>query len=176
MFCDTFSVIGHWLFNERRKKRRAYIYKLEINIYSKNHIFFLKRNSSFDNNITMNDDYYLPHGPLHEHNRMISETASSSSDYLSYSLPEFHTEKTPKKNNGRFKQQHHRARTSSTKTKSQITEKEAKEAIIRGLVTETNDIDITKLSGKDKYFILNYFHKYIIRYINIISTRSTIWC
>jgi hypothetical protein len=97
----------------------------------------------------MNDDYYLPHGPLHEHNRMITETATSSSDYLSYSLPEFYTEKTPKKNYGKLKQQtHHRSKTCSSKTKTQITEKEAKDAIMRGLVTETDDIDITKLSGK----------------------------
>jgi hypothetical protein len=100
----------------------------------------------------MHDDYYLPHGPLHEHNRMVSEAASSSSDYLSYSLPEFQTEKTPKKNNGKFKQQHHhRGKTSLAKTKTQVTEKEAKEAIMRGLVTETDDIDVTKLSGKNSY-------------------------
>jgi len=100
----------------------------------------------------MDDDYYLPHGPLHEHNRMISETASSSSDYLSYSLPEFHTEKTPKKNNGKIRQQqHHRSKTCLSKTKTQITEKEAKDAIMKGLVTETDDIDITKLSGKYKF-------------------------
>ena len=101
----------------------------------------------------MDEDYYLPHGPLHEHNRMISEAASSSTDYLSYSLPEFHTEKTPKKTNGKSKQQHHRAKTCFSKTKSQITEKEAKHAIMSGLVTETNDIDISKLSGKDKSLI-----------------------
>ena len=108
----------------------------------------------------MDDDYYLPHGPLHEHNRMISETAASSSDYLSYSLPEFHTEKTPKKNNGKFKQQHHRAKTSSSKTKTQITEKEAKDAIMRGLVTDTNDIDVTKLSGIDQLLIPIFIKKY----------------
>jgi len=101
----------------------------------------------------MDDEYYLTHGPLHEHNRMIPETATSSSDYLSYSLPEFHTEKTPKKNNGRMRQQqqHHRSKTYSSKTKTQITEKEAKDAIMKGLVTETHDIDITKLSGKNKF-------------------------
>jgi hypothetical protein len=96
----------------------------------------------------MDDDYYLLHGPLHEHNRMISEMASSSSNYLSHSLPEFHTEKTPKKNNGKLRQQHHhRSKTCFSKTKTQITEKDAKEAIINGLVTETNNVDITKLSG-----------------------------
>jgi hypothetical protein len=123
----------------------------------------------------MDDDYYLPHGPLHEHHRMISEIASSSSDYLSYSLPEFHTDKTPKKNNGKIKQQHrHRAKTCLPKAKTQITEKEAKEAIMRGLVTDTNDI--TKLSGKDKLIhIFINTRKYNLRYINIISTRSTFW-
>ncbi|CAF3705145.1 unnamed protein product [Rotaria sordida] len=99
----------------------------------------------------MNDDYYLSHGPLHEHNRIIPEITSSSTNYLSYSLPEFHSEKTPKKTNGKLKQQqqqqHHRAKTNLSKTKTQITEKEAKEAIMKGLVTETGDIDITKLSG-----------------------------
>jgi hypothetical protein len=124
----------------------------------------------------MDDDYYLPHGPLHEHNRMVSEIASSSSDYLSYSLPDFHTEKTPKKTNGKSKQ-HHRAKTCLSKTKTQITEKEAKDAIMRGLITDTDDIDITKLSGKDKviYILINSI-KYNLRYINIISTRSTFWC
>jgi len=126
----------------------------------------------------MDDDYYLPHGPLHEHNRMIPDIASSSSDYLSYSLPEFHTEKTPKKTNGsKSKSQHYRAKCSLSKTKTQITEKEAKEAIMKGLVTETNDIDITKLSGKDKYIhLLINSRKFNLRYINIISTRSTFWC
>jgi hypothetical protein len=95
----------------------------------------------------MDDDYYRTHGPLHEHNRMISEAASSSSDYLSYSLPEFHTEKIPKKNNGKIRQQHHRSKTCFSKTKTQITEEDAKDAIRNGLVTETHDIDITKLSG-----------------------------
>ncbi|CAF2324743.1 unnamed protein product [Rotaria sp. Silwood2] len=95
----------------------------------------------------MNDDYYLSHGPLHEHNRIIPEITSSSPNYLSYSLPEFHTEKTQKKSNGKSKQQHHRSKTNLSKIKTQITEKEAKEAIMRGLVTETDDIDITKLSG-----------------------------
>lgn len=104
----------------------------------------------------MNDDYYLPHGPLHEQNRMIPETATSSSDYLSYSLPEFHSEKAPKKNISKMRQQqqhhHHRSKSYLSKTKTQITEKEAKDAIIRGLVTETDDIDITKLSGKIQFF------------------------
>ncbi|UJR33298.1 hypothetical protein I4U23_020749 [Adineta vaga] len=97
----------------------------------------------------MDDDYYLLHGPLHEQNRLISETPTSSSDYLSYSLPDFHhTEKISKKNHGKFKQQHnHRSKTSLSKNKTQITEKEAKEAIMRGLVTETDDVDISKLSG-----------------------------
>ncbi|CAF0871550.1 unnamed protein product [Adineta steineri] len=101
----------------------------------------------------MDNDYYISHGSLHEQNRMISETISSSSDYLSYSLPEFHTEKTPKKLNGKLKQQqqqqqqHHRIKTGLSKSKTQITEKEAKDAIMRGLVTETDDIDLTKLSG-----------------------------
>ncbi|CAF4370454.1 unnamed protein product, partial [Adineta steineri] len=100
----------------------------------------------------MDNDYYISHGSLHEQNRMISETISSSSDYLSYSLPEFHTEKTPKKLNGKLKQQqqqqqqHHRIKTGLSKSKTQITEKEAKDAIMRGLVTETDDIDLTKLS------------------------------
>lgn len=97
----------------------------------------------------MDDDYYLPQGPLHEQNRLISETPASSSDYLSYSLPEYHqNEKTPKKYMGKSKQQHHRIKTSSSKNKTQITEKEAKEAIMRGLVTETDDVDISKLSGR----------------------------
>ncbi|CAF1599461.1 unnamed protein product [Rotaria magnacalcarata] len=91
----------------------------------------------------MNDNYYLSHGPLHEHNRLLPEPASSSTNYLSYSLPEFHIEKTTKKINGK----HHRMKIGSSKTKTQITEKEAKEAIMNGLVTETNDIDVSKLSG-----------------------------
>jgi hypothetical protein len=125
----------------------------------------------------MDDDYYLPtHGPLHEHNRMMPEPATSSSDYLSYSLSEFHTEKTPKKTNGKSKQQHHRSKTCSSKSKTQITEKEAKDAIMRGLVTDTDDIDITKLSGKTKFLIYNHLLQNLIRHINIISTRSTIWC
>jgi hypothetical protein len=126
----------------------------------------------------MNDDYYLPHGPLHEHNRMVTGTPTSSSDYLSYSLSEFHTEKSPKKNYGKLKQQtHYRAKTSSSKTKTQITEREAKDAIMRGLVTETDDVDITKLSGKRKiFFIAIPMPENIIRHINTISTRSTIWC
>lgn len=126
----------------------------------------------------MNDDYYLPHGPLHEHNRMISEVATSSSDYLSYSLPEFHTEKTPKKNSGKIRQQqqYHRSKSYLSKTKTQITEKEAKDAIMKGLITDTDDIDITKLSGKNNPLNYSFLIKLIIRYINIISTRSKIWC
>jgi hypothetical protein len=105
----------------------------------------------------MDDDYYHSHGPLHEHNRMVSEMASSSSDYLPYPLPEFHTEKMPKKNNGKIRQQHHRSKTClSKKTKTQITEKEAKDAIDRGEVTEIGNIDITKLSGKNKFLIHIY--------------------
>lgn len=97
----------------------------------------------------MDDEYYLPHGPLHEqHNRMVPEMATSSSEYLSYSLMEYPSEKIGRKNLTKFKQQHHRSRTCSSKSKTQITEREAKEAIMRGLVTETNDIDVTKLSGK----------------------------
>ena len=123
----------------------------------------------------MDDDYYLPHGPLHEHNRMIPEMATTSSDYLSYSLPDFHTEKTPRKNHGKSK--HHRSRTSLSKTKTQITEKEAKDAIMRGLVTDTDDVDVTKLSGRMENLLIPISQlKPTIRYINIISTRSTIWC
>lgn len=96
----------------------------------------------------MNDDYYLSHGPLHEHNRILPEPTSSTTNYLSYSLPEFHTEKQSKKVNGKS---HHRTISTSTKTKTQITEKEAKDAIMKGLVTETNDVDISKLSGNNKF-------------------------
>lgn len=98
---------------------------------------------------TMNENYYLSHAPLHEHNRMVPVAASSSSDYLAYDvLPPYPTEKTPKKMSSKPRQQHHRTKGTSSKSKSQITEKEAKEAIIRGFVTETDDVDVTKLSGK----------------------------
>ena len=99
----------------------------------------------------MNENYYLSHAPLQEHNRMLPDAASSSSDYLSYEvLPHYPAEKTPKKASNKSRQPHHRTKASSAKSKSQITEKEAKEAIMRGFVTETDDIDVTTLSGKSK--------------------------
>ena len=124
----------------------------------------------------MDDNYYLSHGPLHEYNRMPSETNSNSSNYLSYSLPQFPTEKLPKKVHGivRQSQQHHRMKTSSSKTKTQITEKEAKEAIMRGLITETNDIDVTKLSGKSKFlFLIIYIYMNLLLY-KLSSGTSTL--
>lgn len=109
----------------------------------------------------MHEEYYLPHAPLHEHNRLVPEMATSSSEYLSYSFGEYPSEKIGRKNLNKFKQQHHRSRTSSSKSKSQITERDAKEAIMRGLVTETDDIDVTKLSGKTNVLI-DHFHRGMI--------------
>jgi hypothetical protein len=146
-------VIGYLTEKKNIESIQTYIYIVGYQYLFKESHFFLKRNfrsySSFVY-IIMDDNYYLPHGPLHEHNRMVSEMGSTSSDYLSYSLPEFHTGRTPKKNTCKLKQQHHRTKTCFSKSKTQITEKEAKDAIMGGLVTETNDIDITKLSGRVK--------------------------
>ena len=97
----------------------------------------------------MDENYYLSPIPLHEHNRMMSNTASSS-EYLSYASSEFHMKKTSGRSKAVSQHQQHRTKNSSLKSKSQITEREAKDAIMRGLVTDTDDIDVSKLSGKDK--------------------------
>lgn len=103
----------------------------------------------------MDTDYYLSQGPLHERNNQI---LPDSSDYLSYPSSEYHSDKFSKKVHSKSKAIHHRSRpknSSSSKTKTHITEKDAQDAIMRGLVTETNDIDISKLSGNDRYRIEN---------------------
>ena len=102
----------------------------------------------------MNNNYYIPSGPLHEHNRLLSSPISSSSDYIIYDTltADYHTEKSTKKTLTKSKhhqqQYQNRGKTLNSKSKTQITEREAKEAIIKGLVTETEDVDVTKLSGK----------------------------
>lgn len=111
----------------------------------------------------MEDDYYLSTGPLHEHNRLLPEMATSSSDYLSYSLSDYPAEKIGRKISMKSKQQHHRSRTLSSKSKTQITEREAKEAIMRGLVTDTDDVDVSKLSGKIKLLIDHFLLSNIVK-------------
>lgn len=102
----------------------------------------------------MEENYYLSTGPLHEHNRLLpAEMPTSSSDYLSYSLTDYPTEKIGRKISMKSKQQHHRSRGLTSKSKTQITEREAKEAIMRGLVTDTDDVDVSKLSGKPTILI-----------------------
>jgi len=125
---------------------------LQINIYSKNHKFNVQLDF-----FPMDADYYFSQGPLHERNNQI---LPDSTEYLSYSTSpsDYHADKFSKKIHNKSKALHHRSRpkNSSSKIKTHITEKDAQEAIMRGLVTETNDIDISKLSGNDRYRIENY--------------------
>lgn len=97
---------------------------------------------------SINENYYLPSGPLHEHNRIMTSTMSSTPSYLSYeALPDYSYDKPIRKPSTKSRSEQSKKRNMTSKNKTQITEREAKEAIMRGLVTETDDIDVTKLSG-----------------------------
>jgi hypothetical protein len=136
------------------------------NVYSQHH------HGTFGCQITMDENYYLSPIPLHEHNRMMSDTASSS-EYLSYASSEFHMKKTNGRSKAALQQHQHRTKNGSLKSKTQITEREAKDAIMRGLVTDTDDIDVSKLSGKDKVSMSSDLSIIIVLHVRIgTSTLS----